>query len=116
MPAPQRPSGVIVQPNSTGQDIETVLVTQVSTGLVVGRQVLALADPNNAANMATITTNGELLTFSQTENDALATVILELRIIAFCLIQGFQLKEKLAALEATGDFAATYVASPLSPR
>jgi hypothetical protein len=103
MATPQNPSGVQVQPNSTGQDIETVLVTQVNTGNTVGRQVMALGDPNAGANVATITAAGQLLTLDQpqaVELDVQLAILVQLRINNELMKEAFNLSADLVKLES----------------
>ena len=102
MAAPQQPSDVQVQPNSTGQAIETVLVTQVGTGATVGRQVMALGDPNAGANVATVNAQGQLLTLDQpqpVELDVQLAILVQLRINNELMKEAFNLSADLVKME-----------------
>jgi hypothetical protein len=103
MGQPQNPSDVQVQPNSTGQAIETVLVTQVLTGNLVGRQVMVLGDPNFGANVATVNTAGQLLVLDQpqpVELDVQLAILVQLRINNALMVSAFNLHDDLVKLEA----------------
>ena len=111
MATPQNPSGVQVQPNSTGQDIETVLVTQVQTGNTVGRQVMTLGDPNAGANVATVTAQGQLLTLDlpdPREFDLQLAILVQLRINNELMREAFNLSADLVKLESQFYAAARY--------
>jgi hypothetical protein len=103
MAAPQQPSDVQVQPNSTGQAIETALVVQVGTGALVGRQVMALGDPSAGGNVATVTPSGQVLTLDlpdPREFDLQIALLVQLRITNALLVSAFNLKDDLVKLEA----------------
>ena len=111
MATPQNPSYVAVQPNSTGENIETVLVTQVNTGLTVGRQVMVGGDPNNAANVWTITAQGQLLTLDTPdpkEFDIQLAILVQLRINNELMREAFNLSADLVKLESQFYAAARY--------
>jgi hypothetical protein len=103
MAAPQQPSDVQVQPNSTGQAIETVLVVQAVTGNIVGRQVMTIGDPNVGANIATVNSAGQLLTLDQpqpVELDVQLAILVQLRINNALMVSAFNLHDDLVKLEA----------------
>ena len=118
MAAPQQPSDVQVQPNSTGQAIETVLVVQVGTGATVGRQVMALGDPNSGANVATVNSAGQLLTLDQpqpVELDVQIAILVQLRINNELMKEAFNLSADLAKLESQFYAAGRYPLSGSPP-
>ena len=118
MAAPQNPSDVQVQPNSTGQAIETVLVVQVGTGATVGRQVMALGDPNAGANVATVNAQGQLLTLDQpqpVELDVQLAILVQLRINNELMKEAFNLSADLAKLESQFYAAGRYPLSGSPP-
>ena len=102
MAAPNNPSDVQVQPNSTGQAIETVLVVQVGTGVTVGRQVMALGDPNAGANVATVNAQGQLLVLDQPQPvdlDLQIAILVQLRINNELMKEAFTLSADLVKME-----------------
>ena len=102
MAAPQQPSDVQVQPNSTGQAIETVLVVQVGTGATVGRQVMALGDPNAGANVATVNAQGQLFVLDQPQPvdlDLQIAILVQLRINNELMKEAFNLSADLVKME-----------------
>ena len=118
MAQPQNPSDVQVQPNSTGQAIETVLVTQVVTGNTVGRQVMVLGDPNVGANVAGVTAAGQLLTLDlpdPREFDLQMAILVQLRINNQLMVSAFNLKDDLVKLEAQFYAAAANQLSGKAP-
>ena len=102
MAAPLQPSDVQVQPNSTGQAIETVLVTQAVTGATVGRQVMVLGDPNLGASVASVTPAGlaAFVTTQPLEVDLQIAILVQLRINNALMVSAFNLKDDLVKLEA----------------
>ena len=85
MPSPNA-SYVAVQPNSSGQPIETVLVQQAPTygttpGIFVGRQVMVIGDPNVDGSVASVTAAGEVVVFDPQLRDSLALILVQLRIL-----------------------------------
>ena len=118
MAAPQNPSDVQVQPNSTGQAIETVLVVQAVTGNTVGRQVMVLGDANAGANVATVTSTGQLLTLDQpqpVELDVQLAILVQLRINNELMKEAFNLSADLVKLEAQFIAAQPYQISGKAP-
>jgi hypothetical protein len=108
MAAPQQPSDVQVQPNSTGQAIETVLVIQVGTGLTVGRQVMALGDPNQGANVANVTTAGQLQItdiYNAAMMDLLIALTSQVMINNQLMVDAFNLKDDLTKLDQQNQAA-----------
>ena len=118
MPAPIQPSDVQVQPNSTGQAIETALVTQAVTGVTVGRQVMVLGDPNAGANVATVSQLGQLSTFGVSqplEIDLQIAILVQLRINNALMVAAFGLKDDLQKLESQFLASARNPLSGLAP-
>jgi hypothetical protein len=114
MPTPQNPSDVQVQPNSTGQAIETVLVTQAVTGVTVGRQVVVLGDPNVGGSVATVTTASALNVtdlYDAPRLDLLIELIAQVKINNQLMVSAFNLKDDLVKLDAqfVSDLRAQYL-------
>lgn len=103
MASPQQPSDVQVQPNSTGQAIETALVVQAGTGITVGRQVVALGDPNSGAFITSVTPQGQLSvnnTSASLEIDLQIAILVQLRINNALIVSAFNLHDDLVKLES----------------
>ena len=100
MAAPQNPSYVQVQPNSTGEPVEVVLVTQAS-GLQVARQVMVLGDPNLGASVASVTPAGlaAFVTTQPLEVDLQIAILVQLRINNALMVSAFNLSNDLVKME-----------------
>ena len=95
MPA-NNPSDVQVQPNSTGQAIETVLVVQTNpvpylgfASVTVGRQVVVGGDPNFQTSLWKITSEGDLQTYDTQTREVLLAILQQMRIQTQAIIAGF---------------------------
>ena len=103
MAQPLSPTYVQVQPNSTGEPIDVVLVDYQPlnpNNLVVGRQVLATGDPNNALAVGTVTAAGEVVNLDIQVRDTLSAILVQLEITNQLLNKnmGFGLNLDLDAL------------------
>jgi hypothetical protein len=91
--APQVITSVQIQPNSSGQAIDVVLVdyqplnTLPTQPPLVGRQGMVITDSNIAANQASVTGAGELRVIDQAQIDVMAAVLVQLRILNSLLVQ-----------------------------
>lgn len=78
------PSYVQVPPNSSGLKIRTVEVTD-SAGNLVECQAIIIADPNVAANLAGVSSLGELNVTDDTQNVNMSEILGQLKRIALLL-------------------------------
>lgn len=83
MAAPVSPSYVAVQPNSTGEAIDTVGVDYqpLSAAVIpVFRQIVGIGDPNSALNVGTVTAQGELRIYDAQVRDLMAQLVVQMQI------------------------------------